>query len=50
VVELFISEIKTKPLGGIIMKSITEKPNNGQIHFDDIINEVNCKLKFTFLK
>jgi hypothetical protein len=25
-VELFISEIKTKPLGGLLMKSITDNP------------------------
>jgi len=40
VVELFISEIKTKPLGGLLMKSIPEKPNNGQVNFDDMINNM----------
>lgn len=39
-VELFISEIKTKPLGGLLMKSITDNPNNGQVNFDDIINDL----------
>jgi transposase-like protein len=40
VVELFISEIKTKPLGGLLMKSITDNPNNGQVNFDDMINDL----------
>lgn len=39
-VELFISEIKTKPLGGLLMKSITDNPNNGQVNFDDMINDL----------
>ncbi len=39
-VELFISEIKTKPLGGLLMKSISEKPNNGQVNFYDMINDL----------
>jgi hypothetical protein len=32
-VELFISEIKTIPLVELLMKSITENPNNGQVNF-----------------
>ena len=39
-VELFISEIKTKPLGGLLMKSITDNTNNGQVNFDDMINDL----------
>ena len=39
-VELFISEIKTKPLGGLLMKSITDNFNNGQVNFYDMINEL----------
>jgi len=37
-VKLFISEIKTKPLGRLLMKSIPENPINDQVNFEDMIN------------
>ena len=42
-VELFISEIKTKPLEGLLIKIITNNPNNGQVNCDDIIIYLNNK-------
>jgi hypothetical protein len=31
---------KTQPLGGLLMKSVTDNPNNGQVNFDDMINDL----------
>jgi hypothetical protein len=39
-VELFINEIETKPLGRLLMKIIPENSNNGEMNFDDMVNDL----------
>jgi transposase-like protein len=39
-VEYIYRRKKITPLGGLLMKKIPEKPNNGQVNFDDMINDL----------